>query len=95
LLKKDNDITDDDCDYIKNVLQAAVNSRIASGYLLGLYWAFTVSSYPLIKIAMVEVDEMYINIGILLTNKITSANAANVADKPKPKPNNDFTDPLF
>jgi len=95
LYKTLSEVSHDDLEYIKNVLQAAVNARISGGYLNGFSWAVAVSGFPLIKIATLECSKIYVNIGILLTNTRESANAAYLSDKSKQPSDNDFNDPLF
>jgi hypothetical protein len=96
VLRTKNDVSDEDCEYIKNVLQGSVKARLNDGNLVGYLWAVPVASdIPLIKIATVEVSELYIHFGVLLTNTKKSVNAARISDKPTLPPSVDDTDPLF
>ena len=94
LLRKRNDITNDDCNYIKNALQSAVNSRIQSGYLCHK-WAFTTARVPIIKVMTVTFSALFIHFDILLTNNDKSIAAAILADYPTPSTLTDSVDPLF
>ena len=96
MLRKQKDITPDDCSYIKNALQGAVSARLRDGHLVGYVWAIPAAgNVPLIKIAAVTCSATYIHIDILLTNTPESVKAARISDKPAPPPSVDGTDPLF
>jgi len=95
-LRKQKDISNGDCDYIKNVLQSAVDGRLRDGYLSGCAWAVPViANVPIVKISSIECSALYINVDILLTNETKSVNAAQLSDKPsQPLATND-ADSLF
>ena len=85
-----------DCNFLKVKLQASINARVTAGHLLGRLWAIPLDSIvPLIKVAMLDYSDLYIHIGILLTNRIESVNAARISDIPAPSPVVDDVDPLF
>jgi len=95
LIRKNRD-KDPDCDYLKIVLQSSVNARLADGYLRGYSWAIPASNaVPLIKIAMLDYSDLYIHIGILLTNSVEVVNAARISDMPTLPQTTDDIDPLF
>jgi len=95
LIRKNRD-KDPDCDYLKIVLQTSVNGRLADGYLRGYFWAIPVSNaVPLVKVAMLDYSDLYIHIGILLTNSVDVVNAARMSDMPTLPQATDDTDPLF
>ena len=94
-IRKNRD-KDPDCEYLKIVLQSSVNARLADGYLQGFNWAISVNNtVPLIKIAMLDCSDLYIYIGILLTNSADVVNAARISDTPTLVQVADDTDPLF
>ena len=96
LLKKQTELSDDDLDYIKNVIQGSIKARLLDGFLIGYTWAVpVVADVPLVKIAVVECSEMYIHLGVLLTNTQASVKAAVMSDKAKSLTKTDDTDPLF
>jgi len=87
---------DPDCDYLKIVLQSSVNARLADGYLRGYSWAIPASNaVPLIKVAMLDYSDLYIYVGILLTNNVEVVNAARISDMPTLPEVTDDIDPLF
>lgn len=95
LIRKNRD-KDPDCDYLKIVLQTSVTARLADGYLRGYSWAIPASNaVPLIKIAMLDYSDLYIHIGILLTNSVEVVNAARISDMPTLPQTTDDIDPLF
>jgi hypothetical protein len=95
-LRKQKDVSPDDCGYIKNALQGAAFARLRDGHLVGHAWAVpAVGNVPLIKIAAVTYSAAYIHIDILLTNTADSVNAARISDNPAPPPSVDGIDPLF
>lgn len=96
LLRKQADISDEDCAYLKNVLQNKVNARFRDGYFFGYLWAVPAAyNVPLLKIVSVERTEMYLHFNILLTNTPASVQAARLSDRPTPPPRVDDIDPLF
>jgi len=95
LIRKNRD-KDPERDYLKIVLQTSVNGRLADGYLRGCPWAIPASNaVPLIKVAMLDYSDLYIHIGILLTNSIEVVNAARKSDMPTLPQTTDDIDPLF
>jgi len=95
LIRKNRD-KEPDCDYLKIVLQTSVNARLADGYLRGYFWAIPASNaVPLIKVAMLDYSDLYIYIGILLTNSALAVNATRISDMPTLPQTTDDIDPLF
>ena len=95
LIRKNRD-KDPERDYLKIVLQTSVNGRLADGYLRGYSWAIPASNaVPLIKVAMLDYSDLYIHIGILLTNSVEVVNAARISDMPTLPQTTDDIDPLF
>jgi hypothetical protein len=96
LKKREVEISPEDCEYIRNVLQFEIEAWLLDGYLQGLLWAVPVAAdVPLIKIAAVKPLKLYISITVLLTNTIASVQAARLSDKLTLPPSADDTDPLF
>jgi len=95
VIRKNRD-KEPDCEYLKIVLQDSVNARLADGYLRGYPWAISANStVPLIKVATFAYSNLYIHIGILLTNSQVCVNAAQISDTPTLPKVADDTDPLF
>lgn len=95
LLRKHSN-TPPDCGYIKNVLQGAVDARLRDGHLYGYAWAVPAAlDVPLVKVATVDFSDMYIHVGLLLSNTAESVYAARISDNPSPQVYADDTDPLF
>jgi len=95
LIRKNRD-KDPDCDYLKIVLQDSVIARLADGYLRGYLWAVpTDSTVPLIKVTTFDYSDLYVYIGILLTNNLDCVNAARISDMPVLTEAADDADPLF
>jgi len=94
LLLINHEITTEDCNFIKNAIQGRVNARIQN--IAGYFWAVPkLCEIPLIKIAEVEKEGIYLIISVLLTNNETSVNAAYESDNPKLPPSSDDTDTIF
>ena len=95
LIRKNRD-KDPDCYYLKIALQDSVSARLADGYLQGYSWAIPKNNtIPLIKVATLDYSDLYIYIGILLTNSVESVNAARISDTPTLPKAIDDIDPLF
>lgn len=95
LVRKNRD-KDPDCDYQRIVLQDSVNARLADGYLRGYSWAIPANNtVSLLKVATFDYSDLYIYIGILLTNNQACVNAARISDTPTPPQATGDTDPLF
>lgn len=81
------DIPPEEHNYIKSVLQEKITARLLDGNLAGYWWAVNrAENVPILKIANMEKEGMYLIISILLTNNDNSVNAARQSDKPPPPP---------
>jgi hypothetical protein len=95
LIRKNRD-KNPERDFLKIGLQTSVNARLADGYLLGYIWAVPADdTIPLIKVAALDYCDLFVHIGILLTNNAKSVNAARISDMPTIFQVADDIDPLF
>jgi hypothetical protein len=96
VLSKNRQIDEDNCEYLKQALQRAVDTGCEAGFLRGYNWAVKAApDLPLLKIATVEIVGRDIVIGILLVNTALSAEAARKSDDIVVTSIPNDSDPLF